>query len=719
MVANLASTGVAANLIPAVGDEMEIPEVLHHKITYNQMYIAIDPEIEAIHLIASEWWIEEARVMIELNMESYGSQTHNLKIGSTRAMVSDLIRVRKILGTPDFCPLPNFPKSLSMKGAGNKVFKRNLREIISNHKPSIVVLMETKVQLSSMGLFFNKLGFTASTHVDPVSKCGGIWMLWDPFKATVMALDANPSPNPRSRDALWNNLESMADNISEPWLVAGDFNDFTNLNEKRRFSTNQDQVRTRKFQARLNRCRLMDLGCSGPRLTWSNGRQGMANTLERLDRAVCTTEWRLQFQEGAVRNLPRTYSDHAPVIIYTEGMQHSDPILRPFRMEAAWFVNPDFKNLVKDSWDETNNSILEVITSITAKASHWNKNVFGNIFRNKRWLLGRIEGIQKAQSQKFSHNLFVLEKELIKYYNNILYQEEIFWFQKSQSNWISLGERNTRFFHIVTLAKRRHSRISEPTDLKTHVGNYFEELFTALPEVTRIRWEHELLSKFTVDDNAELGRPLFISPNVPISKARSFSSNCGIPLTHDLGKYLGIPLLHNRVSRAHFTSIFEKLQNRLTGWKANMLSITERATLINSVTSALLAYMMQTMDLPANVCKDMDRLNKNILWGDVGTSKKIHLVNWATVCNSKKLGGLGIRKAKDSNLALLSKLGWKLLSGESCLWARIWKNRNLQIFENVDLPWQQSLYLILRYATDIKDAFNLSIVNILDNELIS
>ncbi|KAL7175173.1 hypothetical protein ACSBR2_028888 [Camellia fascicularis] len=360
----------------------------------------------------------------------------------------------------------------SHSGAGNKVFKRNLREIISNHKPSIVVLMETKVQLSSMGLFFNKLGFTASTHVDPV----------------IYA-----SPNPRSRDALWNNLESMADNISEPWLVAGDFNDFTNLNEKRRFSTNQDQVRTRKFQARLNRCRLMDLGCSGPRLTWSNGRQGMANTLERLDRAVCTTEWRLQFQEGAVRNLPRTYSDHAPVIIYTEGMQHSDPILRPFRMEAAWFVNPDFKNLVKDSWDETNNSILEVITSITAKASHWNKN------------------------------------------------------------------------------------------------------------------------------------------------------------------------------------------NRLTGWKANMLSITERATLINSVTSALLAYMMQTMDLPANVCKDMDRLNKNILWGDVGTSKKIHLVNWAT----------------------------------------IWKNRNLQIFENVDLPWQQSLYLILRYATDIKDAFNLSIVNILDNELIS
>lgn len=74
---------------------------------------------------------------------------------------------------------------------------------------------------------------------------------------TVMALDANPqvihakikrdhfpdwiisavyaSPNPRNRDILWDNLESMADNMSEPWLVVGDFNDFASQNEKLSF----------------------------------------------------------------------------------------------------------------------------------------------------------------------------------------------------------------------------------------------------------------------------------------------------------------------------------------------------------------------------------------------------------------------------------------------------------------------------------------------------
>ncbi|KAL7201936.1 hypothetical protein ACSBR1_033598 [Camellia fascicularis] len=171
------------------------------------------------------------------------------------------------------------------RGGGNSVFKRTLRELLKNHNPTIIVLMETKVSLSSMGPFFNNLSFTTSTFVDPVGKCGGLWLLWDPFKMTVMALDANPqviyakikcdhflnwilsavyaNPNPKNRDTLWDNLESMDDNI---------------------------HAKTKKFAAKLNRCNLMDLSCSGPHLTWTNGHQDMANTLERLDRATRNTE---------------------------------------------------------------------------------------------------------------------------------------------------------------------------------------------------------------------------------------------------------------------------------------------------------------------------------------------------------------------------------------------------------------------------------------------
>ncbi|KAI7979245.1 hypothetical protein LOK49_Contig435G00006 [Camellia lanceoleosa] len=118
------------------------------------------------------------------------------------------------------------------------------------------------------------------------------------------------SPNSSLREDLWDHLEEVARHMTEPWLVAGDFNDFTTPNEKRSLQGNmnqnlsQDQRRSRKFNERVDNCKLMDLRCSGPRLTWSNNRKGWANTMVMLDRALCNTEWRTNFPDGAVRNLP-------------------------------------------------------------------------------------------------------------------------------------------------------------------------------------------------------------------------------------------------------------------------------------------------------------------------------------------------------------------------------------------------------------------------------
>ncbi|KAL7239794.1 hypothetical protein ACSBR2_005630 [Camellia fascicularis] len=66
---------------------------------------------------------------------------------------------------------------------------------------------------------------------------------------------------------------------------------------------------------------------------------------------------------------------------------------------------------------------------------------------------------------------------------------------------------------------------------------------------------------------------------------------------------------------------------------------------------------MQTMELPRQLCDDIDRINRNFLWGDTETQKKVHLVNWDSVCKNKAEGGLGLRKAGDQNTTLLTKLG--------------------------------------------------------------
>ncbi|KAI8032254.1 hypothetical protein LOK49_LG01G01900 [Camellia lanceoleosa] len=147
----LKSSSTSVSIQPHSHPPDPVQDVIQHRVSCNQMYIAIDPEREATYLIVTEWWIEEARVKIDLNMMSYGTTNHSILIGSTRAMVNDRLRVRKILRTPDFSPLPQYPNSSSMKmlvwncrGAGNSVFKRTLRELLKSHNPSIIVLMETK-----------------------------------------------------------------------------------------------------------------------------------------------------------------------------------------------------------------------------------------------------------------------------------------------------------------------------------------------------------------------------------------------------------------------------------------------------------------------------------------------------------------------------------------------------------------------------------------------
>lgn len=137
-------------------------------------------------------------------------------------------------------------------------------------------------------------------------------------------------------------------------------------------------------------------------------------------------------------------------------------------------------------------SLYDHISNFTKEAIFWNKNSFGNIFRKKRWTLARISGIQKSQDKIFSHNMQILEKDLILEYNNILQQEEIHWFQKSRAKWITLGERNTRYFHLTTIIRRRKGKISmlrddsnnwveDPDSIKSMVQTYFINLFKENP----------------------------------------------------------------------------------------------------------------------------------------------------------------------------------------------------------------------------------------------
>lgn len=55
--------------------------------------------------------------------------------------------------------------------------------------------------------------------------------------------------------------------------------------------------------------------------------------------------------------------------------------------------------------------------------------------------------------------------------------------------------------------------------------------------------------------------------------------------------------------------------------------------------------------------------------------KKTHLICWDEVCRPKSFGGLGIRTARNNNLANLAKLAWQVVNNSDLLWVKVIKEK--------------------------------------------
>uniref|UniRef100_A0A2N9IFC0 CCHC-type domain-containing protein n=1 Tax=Fagus sylvatica TaxID=28930 RepID=A0A2N9IFC0_FAGSY len=167
----------------------------------------------------------------------------------------------------------------------------------------------------------------------------------------------------------------------------------------------------------------------------------------------------------------------------------------------------------------------------------------------------------------------------------------------------------------------------------------------------------------------------YFSPNVNPDQRRELCSVLGIDSTPNLGKYLGFPIKHSGSSGHDFDFIIDRMQTKLTGWKAKLLSMAGRVILTQAVTSAIPSYVMQGIMLPAKILNSIDRVNdrvnRNFIWGSSDLNKKLHLVSWRKITRPKSEGGLGIMAAKPKNLALAAKLCWRFKSKPNAFWAKV------------------------------------------------
>jgi len=194
------------------------------------------------------------------------------------------------------------------------------------------------------------------------------------------------NPNETLRQELWAELSSFGCHCDSPWLLAGDFNETKNMQERFNYSEDLSR-RCNNFNLWIEINHLLDLGFSGPRYTRTRGQSLEIKKYTRLDRGLCNEQWRVIFEEACVHHLLQNKSDDRPLLISPNGFTSVQGVMRPFRFQAAWLSHELFEDYLRDNWKQ--NIPLYPLLSHMAKAlDDWNKQMFGNLFLKKKETMG-------------------------------------------------------------------------------------------------------------------------------------------------------------------------------------------------------------------------------------------------------------------------------------------------------------------------------------------
>ncbi|KAJ4825014.1 hypothetical protein Tsubulata_032297 [Turnera subulata] len=161
--------------------------------------------------------------------------------------------------------------SLATDGAGSDKFARAVRDLVRNHRPTILALLETKVPFAQVQPILVQSGFDGFEVAEVEGRTGGIWLCWQSTRLAVTSL--------RIHKQFVHTTISWHSGLSCQVTAV-----YASPEEK--------------------------LGYNGSPFMWEHG-----GVQERLDRALANTDWRLTFPDADVFHLPGTKSDHSPVLV--------------------------------------------------------------------------------------------------------------------------------------------------------------------------------------------------------------------------------------------------------------------------------------------------------------------------------------------------------------------------------------------------------------------
>ncbi|XP_071695374.1 uncharacterized protein [Rutidosis leptorrhynchoides] len=135
-------------------------------------------------------------------------------------------------------------------------------------------------------------------------------------------------------------------------------------------------------------------------------------------------------------------------------------------------------------------------------------------------------------------------------------------------------------------------------------------------------------------------------------------------------RYLGVPLVSSRLVYCDCKILVERVKYKVDNWMNKFLSFARRVQLIVSVLTSMQIYWCSVFILPDMIIKDMKKLLRGFLWCQGPMKRGKAKVKWDDMCLPKVEGGLGIKRLKSWNVALMASHAWQILTFKPSLWVK-------------------------------------------------